>query len=112
MIAVVLFCLPVAAQSFWTRERKADTVIYAGVIAVDSWTANRTNDAELNPLARPFVNHGIYRQTAGAALGFAAGIGPSYLLHRTGHETLSRWWLRTFTAVESVNTGRQLYRLH
>jgi hypothetical protein len=109
---ILLLVGNVFAQSFWTPERKTETVIYAGAIAADSWASSLTNNPELDPLARPFVNHGIKAQAVGAAIGFAAGIGPSYLFHKTGHERASRWWLRVFTAGETVNAARMVYLYH
>lgn len=112
LIAIMVFCLPLAAQSFWTPERTAETVIYAGAVAADSYASLQNGKPELNPLAKPFVNHGIPMQIIGSSLGFLAGIGPSYLLHRAGHEKASRCWLRTFTVGESMNAGRMIYLYH
>ena len=112
LIGVVLISCYSRGQSFWTTERKTETVIYAGAIAADSWASSRTNNPELDPLARPFTNHGIKAQAFGAGVGFAAGMGPSYLLHKTGHEKASRWWLRVFTAGEAANAGRMVYIYH
>jgi hypothetical protein len=126
LIAIlVLSGCALAQSSFWTPERKAETGVYAAAIAVDNWSSDKVCDPwkgyslgcniayhEHDPLARPFIGHGVGRQTIGASLGFAAGIVPSYLLHRTHHEKLSRWWLRTFTVAESANAARMGYLYH
>lgn len=88
--------------------------LYAASIAADSWATQRCFEhgcVENDPLARPFV-HSARGQALGASLGFLAGIGPSYFLHRAGHERLSRAWLHVFTGVEVANTTRMLYLYH
>jgi hypothetical protein len=111
-ILLMLACWAIEAhgQTFTqSKERKLEIVTYAVAIASDSWASTRSNSPELDPFARPFVNHGNARQALGGALGFAVGVVPSYLLHRSGHLATSHWWLRTFTAGESVNASRILY---
>lgn len=115
LIALLLAAAPLSAQIFWTPRRKAETGIYAASIAADSWATRkavaRGGFTEYDPLARPFI-HSARGQALGSSLGFLAGIGPSYLLHRSGHERLSRAWLHVFAGVEAVNTARMLYLYH
>ncbi len=56
------------------------------------WTNRQGSVSELNPIARPFVQHGP-GQTIGyfvAESGFKIGV--AYLLHRTHHHKLERAW--------------------
>src|SRR5512142_704988 len=72
-------------QHFWTLETKVDTGILAGLVATDAITTQRglaRGCRETNPIMRPFVTRGVGGQAAGSALGFGAGIGTVYLLHR------------------------------
>jgi hypothetical protein len=121
---VLAFCLLVlshrslarAQQSFFTRERKLETGLYAGAIVVDSISTQiavrRGNFNEYNPLARPFVYHGELRQSAGSLLGFAAGIVPAVLLDHANHHAAALSWLHLFAAGESANSARMAYLYH
>jgi hypothetical protein len=62
--------------------------------------------AEGNPIARPFVTQGWPGQLAGSALGFGAGVGLSYMLHRTNHHKLERWAAWMLVSAEAVNDTR------
>jgi hypothetical protein len=49
---------------------------------------------------RPFVTRGAAGQAAGSALGFGAGVGTAYLLHRTHHYKAERLAMRLLIAGE------------
>lgn len=63
--------------------------------------------AETDPLAKPFVHAGVPGQVGGSLLG-AGTIGAAwFVLHRTHREGMARWFLRSVTAAEGCNVGRQ-----
>lgn len=67
---------------------------------------------EQNPLARPFVIHGIGVQMA-ASYGLGAGgtLLASYWLHRSGHHRLERWTPICVMAVEGFATAANAHLL-
>jgi hypothetical protein len=83
-------------------------VLYAASIGVDGWVSQQSDFHEQNPIARPF-SHSAKGQAFGCALGFAAGVVPSYILKRSHHPKAAKIWLGIFTAPEAVNAGHQLY---
>ena len=88
---------------FWTVETKMNVGIFAGLIAADAVTTQRGLNQglrEVNPIMRPFVTHGAAGQAAGSALGFGAGVGTAYLLHRTHHYKAERLTMRLLIAGE------------
>lgn len=104
----VLFASSFCSAQFLTTATNSEIGIYTGAIALDSWATQdgirQGHFYEQNPFARPFVYHGIEGQTAAALLGFAVGVGPSYLLYRAGHRTIGRIWLHVFMAGETYNS--------
>jgi len=89
---------------FWTVENKVDVSLLAGLIAVDAVTTQRGLNQglrEVNPLMRPFVTRGAAGEAAGSALGFGAGVGVVYLLHRSHHYKAERITMRMIVAGES-----------
>src|ERR1019366_6880738 len=75
-------------RPFWTVENKVNVSILAGLVAADAFSTQRGLNQglrEVNPVMRPFVTRGAAGQAAGSALGFGAGVGVVYLLHRTHH---------------------------
>jgi hypothetical protein len=89
--------------SFWTVENKVDIGILAGLIAADGITTQRgLNEGlrEVNPVMRPFVTRGAAGEAAGSALGFGAGVGVVYLLHRSHHYKAERIAMRLIIAGE------------
>ncbi|MFY9559056.1 MAG: DUF5658 family protein [Terriglobales bacterium] len=90
---------------FWTLETKVNTGILAGLVATDAFTTQRGLEQgyrEANPIMRPFVTRGTAGQAVGSALGFGAGLGTVYLLHKTHHHKAERIALRLFVGVQSA----------
>ena len=88
---------------FWTVENKVNVGIFAGLVAADAVTTQRGLNQglrEVNPIMRPFVTRGVAGQAAGSALGFGAGVGVVYLLHRTHHYKAERVAMRLLVAGE------------
>jgi hypothetical protein len=91
-------------RPFWTVENKMNVSILAGLIAADAITTQRgLNEGlhEANPIMRPFVTRGAAGEAAGSALGFGAGVGVVYLLHRSHHYKAERITMRMFVAGEA-----------
>jgi len=104
--AVSSFALPKehTAHPFWTLENKVGVSLLAGLVAADAITTQRgLNEGlrETNPLMRPFVTRGAAGEAAGSALGFGAGVGVAYFLHRTHHYKSERIAMRLMVAGES-----------
>ena len=101
-------------QRFWTVENKVNVSILAGLIAVDAVTTQRGLNQglrEVNPLMRPLVTHGAAGQAAGSALGFGAGVGVVYLLHRSHHYKAERITMRMIIAGESGFVANNLFAI-
>ncbi|MGD0791928.1 MAG: DUF5658 family protein [Terriglobales bacterium] len=99
------FALPDAPSQhpFWTVENKVNFSILAALVAADAVTTQRglhEGLREVNPLMRPFVTHGAAGEAAGSALGFGAGVGVVYLLHRSHHYKAERITMRLLVAGE------------
>jgi hypothetical protein len=91
-------------RPFWTVENRVSVSILAGLVAADAFTTQRGLDQglrEVNPVMRPFVTRGAAGQAAGSALGFGAGVGIVYLLHRSHHYKAERITMRLIVAGES-----------
>jgi len=104
--AVSSFALPDAPSQhpFWTVENKVNIGLLAGLIAADGITTQRGLNQglrEVNPLMRPFVTRGAPGEAAGSALGFGAGVGVVYLLHRSHHYKAERITMRLMVAGEA-----------
>jgi len=92
-------------ERFWTLETKINTGILAGLVATDAITTQRGLErglGESNPIMRPFVTRGSAGQAAGSALGFGAGLGTVYLLHKTHHHKAERIAMRLIVGVQSA----------
>jgi hypothetical protein len=77
-----------AAPVFWTHQAKTEFASLGLAIAVDGLATQyvlNSGGREYNPIARPMVTRGPAGQVQACVLGFAAGVGISYALHRTGH---------------------------
>ena len=118
--STVLLCVLVRAQGFpapspvpqhapcqpcfWTVENKLDAGILAGLVAADGITTQRgLNEGlrEVNPVMRQFVSHGAAGEAVGSGLGFGAGIGVVYLLHRRHHYKAERLVMRLMVVGEA-----------
>jgi hypothetical protein len=103
-----------SAHRFWTLENKVQVSVFAGLVAADSITTQRGLSQGLregNPIARPFVKMGAPGQAVGAALGFGAGMGTVYVLHRTQHHKAERIAMRVLVASEGVVVGNNIARI-
>jgi Domain of unknown function (DUF5658) len=90
-------------HNFWTVENKVSVGILAGLVTADAITTQRgLNEGlrEVNPIMRPFVTRGAPGEATGSALGFAAGVGVVYLLHRGHHYRAERVAMRLIVAGE------------
>lgn len=88
---------------FLTVENKLDIGILAGLIGADGITTQRGLSQglrEINPVMRPFVTRGAAGEAVGSALGFGAGVGAVYLLHRSHHYKAERIAMRLILAGE------------
>jgi len=88
---------------FWTVENKVNVGVLAGLVAADAVTTQRGLNQglrEVNPIMRPFVTRGAAGEAAGSALGFGAGVGVVYLLHRSHHYKAERITMRLIVAGE------------
>jgi len=92
-------------RPFWTVENRVNVSVLAGLIAADGITTQRGLNQglrEVNPVMRPFVTRGAAGEAAGSALGFGAGVGVVYLLHRTHHYKAERITMRVIIAGEGA----------
>jgi len=92
-------------QPFVTAENKVNFSILAGLVAADAITTQRGLNQglrEVNPIMRPFVTRGAAGEAAGSALGFSAGVGVVYLLHRSHHYKAERITMRMMVAGEGA----------
>ena len=89
---------------FRTVENKVSVGILAGLVAADAFTTQRGLNQglrEVNPIMRPLVTRGAAGEAAGSALGFGAGVGIVYLLHRSHHYRAERITMRLMVAGEA-----------
>jgi len=96
---------PSSHRAFWTVENKVGFGLLGGLIAADAITTQRglsQGFREANPLMRPFVTRGSAGEAMGSAIGFGAGIGTAYLLHRTHHYKAERIAMRLMVVGESA----------
>ncbi|MFY9647376.1 MAG: DUF5658 family protein [Terriglobales bacterium] len=101
-------------QPFWTIETNVSLGILAGLVAADGITTQRgLNEGlhEANPIMRVFVTHGAAGEAAGSALGFGAGVGVAYLLHRSHHYKAERVAMRLMIAGESGFVANNIVRI-
>jgi hypothetical protein len=101
-------------RPFWTVENKVNVSILAGLVAADAFTTQRGLNQglrEVNPLMRPFVTRGAAGEAAGSALGFGAGVGVVYLLHRTHHYKAERITMRLIVAGEAGFVANNIFAI-
>jgi hypothetical protein len=102
-------------RPFWTVENKANVSILAGLVAADAITTQRGLSEglhEANPIMRPFVTRGAAGEAAGSALGFGAGVGVVYLLHRSHHYKAERITMRMIVAGEAGFVANNIVAIH
>ena len=105
--------LPEAPHRFLDWRNKVNLTILGALIAGDGITTQRNlaNHAhELNPLARPLVEHGWAGQLAASALGYGSALGLSYMFHRAGHHKLERLVLHIAIGGEVAMVTNNLVR--
>jgi hypothetical protein len=105
--------LPEAPHDFLDARNKISLGALAGLLAADGVTTqqNLANHAhELNPIARPLVEHGWAGQLGASVLGYSASIGLSYMVHRSGHHKLERVILHAAMAGEAAMVMNNLAR--
>ena len=101
-------------RPFWTVENKVNVSILAGLVAADAFTTQRGLNQglrEVNPLMRPFVTRGAAGEAAGSALGFGAGVGVVYLLHRSHHYKAERITMRLIVAGEAGFVANNIFAI-
>jgi hypothetical protein len=106
---------PTATRPFWTLENKIGFGALGGLVVADAITTQRGLNRgyrEANPLMRPFVTRGAGGEAVGSALGFGAGLGTVYLLHRTHHYKAERIAMRLMVGGEGAVVGHNLAVLH
>jgi hypothetical protein len=102
-------------RPFWTVENKVNVSILAGLVAADAITTQRglsEGFREANPIMRPFVTRGAAGEAAGSALGFGAGVGVVYLLHRSHHYKAERITMRILVAGEAGFVANNIVAIH
>jgi Domain of unknown function (DUF5658) len=115
-VAVTNSALPDAPSQrpFWSLETKVSAGIFAGLVAADAITTQRGLNQgfhEANPLMRPFVTRGAAGEAAGSALGFGAGMGTVYLLHRTHHYKAERIAMNLIIGGEGAVVAHNIYAI-
>jgi len=101
-------------RPFWTVENKVNVSILAGLVAADAFTTQRGLNQglrEVNPIMRPFVTRGAAGEAAGSALGFGAGVGVVYLLHRSHHYKAERITMRLIVAGEAGFVANNIFAI-
>jgi hypothetical protein len=102
-------------RPFWTFENKLGFGVLGGLVAADAITTQRglsQGYREVNPLMRPFVTRGAGGEAIGSALGYGAGLGTVYLLHRTHHYKAERIAMSLIVGGEGAVVGHNLAVLH
>lgn len=102
-------------RPFRTIHNKVGFGVLAGLIAADAITTQRglsEGMRETNPLMRPFVTRGAAGEAVGSALGFSAGVGAAYVLHRTHHYKAERITMGLMLSGESAIVGHNIAVIH
>ena len=92
-------------RAFWTIENRVGFGVLGGFVVADAITTQRglhQGLREANPLMRPFVTRGAAGETIGSTLGFGAGLGAVYLMHKTHHYRAERIAMRLMVAGEGA----------
>lgn len=92
------------------REAKIEFAVLAAEVVADGVSTRilyQRGCGENNPIAKPFVRAGVGGQVAASLLSVAAVGGAWALLHRTHHDRMAKWMLRTLVVGEGINDIRQ-----
>jgi hypothetical protein len=96
----------------WELRRPSTSEwLLAAAIAADAVTTQRDfaeGSHELDPFAKPFLNHGIGGQAAFSALQFGETLVIRHLLTSHGHPKAARWAMRLMILNETGNSARNL----
>jgi hypothetical protein len=93
-----------------SRETKVSFAVFGGELLADGVTTRilyQRHYDEIDPLAKPFTRAGVPGQIGASLLGAGAIGGAWWVLHRTHHDRIARNFLRSVTAAEGSNVGRQ-----
>jgi len=100
---------------FLDWRNRINVAALAALVAADGVTTqqNLANHAEeLNPIARPLVEHGWQGQLGASVLGFSSSVGLAYMFHRTGHHKLERLVLHVAIGGEAAMVANNVVRAH
>jgi hypothetical protein len=92
------------------REAKVEFAVFAAEVVADGVSTRilyQRGFGENNPIAKPFVRAGIGGQVAASLLSVAAVGGAWAIFHRTHHDRMAKWMLRTLVIGEGINDIRQ-----
>jgi len=98
-------------RPFWTPENRLGFGVLGSLFVADAITTQigmNNGFREMDPLMRPFVSRGPAGNAAGSVLGFGAGLGVAYLLHRSHHYKAERISLRLMVAGEGAVVGHNI----
>jgi len=93
-----------------SREIKVAFAVFGGELLADGVVTRilyQRHYDEIDPLAKPFTHAGVPGQVGASLLGAGAIGGAWWVLHRTHHDRIARNFLRSVTAAEGSNVGRQ-----
>ena len=93
-----------------SRETKVAFAVFGGELLADGVATRilyQRHFDEIDPLAKPFTHAGVPGQVGASLLGAGAVGGAWWVLHRTHHDRIARNFLRSVTAAEGSNVGRQ-----
>jgi len=93
-----------------SRETKMAFAVFGGELLADGVATRilyQRHYDEIDPLAKPFTHAGVPGQIGASLLGAGAVGGTWWVLHRTHHDRIARNFLRSVTAAEGGNVGRQ-----
>jgi hypothetical protein len=93
-----------------SRETKVAFAVFGGELLADGVATRilyQRHYDEIDPLAKPFTHAGVPGQIGASLLGAGAISGAWWVLHRTHHDRIARNFLRSVSAAEGSNVGRQ-----
>ncbi len=87
----------------WSQH--VELSVLGSLIAADGITTQQNlahHAQELNPLARPLVEHGWAGQLGASLLGYGGSLGLAYMFHQSGHHKLERFVLHLAIGAEAA----------